>query len=139
MSTGLKTTARRNPARTRPRWRRTLGVTSALTSAAAIVGSVQLATGAFTPPVSDLEPLGLNSWVLPGLWLAAVVALPCAITTVTAWECSRWLGLAAITSGALLLVELGVQIPFVGLDPLQGVMAVVAIVLVSLGLASHRG
>jgi hypothetical protein len=41
-------------------------------------GAGQLLTGAFTPPVSDLAPLGLTSWVLPGLWLFATVAAPSA-------------------------------------------------------------
>lgn len=121
-----------------PRWRRTIGVIAALTGVAATAGTIQLVTGTFTPPVSDLEPLGLDSWVLPGLWLAASVAVPCAATTVMAWKRSRWLGLSALASGALLLVELAVQIPFVGLDALQGVMALIAITLMALGVASHR-
>lgn len=121
-----------------PAWRRTVGVLSALTGAAAAVGSVQLLTGTFTPPVSDLGPLGLESWVLPGLWLAGSVAVPCAGTAVLAWQRSRWMGPAAVGAGALLLVELAVQVPFVGLDPLQGVMGMVAVSLVGLGLSSVR-
>lgn len=120
------------------RWRRTLGATALLTSAAAAVGSVQLMAGVFTPPVSDLSSLGLQSWVLPGLWLAASVALPCAATAFLARKCSPWLGAAAVGSGALLLVELAVQIPFIGLDPLQAVMAAVAVFMASLGFVSHR-
>jgi len=135
----LRTSSTRAPTLALPRWRRTLGLTAALTSAAAAVGSVQLMTGTFTPPVSDLSPLGLNSWMLPGMWLAASVAIPCAVTAVMAWKRSRWLGLAAISSGALLLIELAVQIPFVGLDPLQAVMALVAFALMTFGFASHRG
>ena len=57
-------------------WRRTLAGLTAFTAAGAWVGSAQLLTGTFTPPVSDLEPLGLDSWVLPGLWLLASVAVP---------------------------------------------------------------
>lgn len=121
-----------------PAWRRTVGVVSALTAAAAAVGSVQLLTGTFTPPVSDLRPLGLDSWVIPGLWLAASVAAPCAGTATLAWRRSHWMGPAAIGAGALLAVELLVQVPFVGLDPLQGVMGVVAISLVGLGFSSLR-
>jgi hypothetical protein len=129
----------RAPAVALPRWRRTLGVIAALTGIAATAGTVQLVTGTFTPPVGDLEPLGLHSWVLPGLWLAASVAVPCAVTTMLAWKRSRWLGLSALASGALLLIELAVQIPFIGLDPLQGLMALIAITLMALGVASHRG
>ena len=121
----------------RPRRRHALGVIAALTSAAAVVGSVQLITGVFTPPTSDLEPLGLESWVLPGLWLAASVAVPCAATAVLAWLGSARLGEAAVVSGVLLLVELVVQVPFVGLDPLQGVMAAVGVALIGLGRSAR--
>ncbi|TAK68631.1 MAG: hypothetical protein EPO13_11075 [Actinomycetota bacterium] len=106
MNTVLKVPATPDRAVALPRWRRTLGITAAATSVAAVAGSVQLVTGTFTPPVSDLEPLGLTSWVVPGMWLAASVALPCAITAVMAWRRSTRLGLAAVGSGVLLLVEL---------------------------------
>lgn len=121
-----------------PRWRRTLGTTAAVTSLAAVVGAVQLVTDTYTPPVSDLEPLGLSSWALPGLWLAASVAVPCAATALLAWRGSARLGAAAIAAGGLLGVELLVQIPFVGLDPLQAVMGVVAGTLVGLGASSRQ-
>lgn len=121
-----------------PAWRRTVGVVSALTGAAAAVGSVQLVTGTFAPPVSDLRPLGLESWVLPGLWLAASVAVPCLGTAVLAWRRSTRMGPAAVGAGVLLIVELAVQMPFVGLDPLQGVMGTVAVSLVGLGWSSAR-
>ena len=121
-----------------PRLRRTLGVIAAATSLAAVVGSLQLVSGTFAPPVSDLEPLGLRSWTLPGLWLAASVALPCAAAAVLAWRGSRRLGTASIGAGAMLGVELLVQIPFVGLDPLQAVMAVVAVTLVGLGVRARH-
>ncbi|MER6973376.1 hypothetical protein ABT304_20100 [Nocardioides sp. NPDC000445] len=121
-----------------PAWRRTLGAISALTGAAAVAGSIQLVTGTFTPPVSDLRPLGLESWVLPGLWLAGSVAVPCVGTAVLAWRRSPWMGPAAVGSGVLLGVELAVQVPFVGLDPLQGVMGIVAVSLVALGWSSAR-
>lgn len=122
-----------------PAWRRSLGLTAAVTAFAAAVGAVQLVTGTFTPPVSDLGPLGLDSWVLPGIWLAASVAVPCGVTAFAAWRRSAWTGTAAAAAGLLLLVELAVQIPFVGLDPLQAVMGSVAAVLLGLGLASRRG
>jgi hypothetical protein len=119
-------------------WRRTLGLVSAVTGVAALTGSVQLMTGTFTPPVSDLRPLGLHSWVLPGLWLATSVALPCGVTAARAWRRSVQLGVTAATAGALLLVELAVQIPFVGFDPLQAVMGAVAGLLIWFGFLSHE-
>jgi hypothetical protein len=122
-----------------PAWRRSLGLTAAFTALAATAGAVQLVTGTFTPPVSDLRPLGLDSWFLPGLWLAVSVAVPCGLTAVAAWRRTAWTGTAAAAAGLLLLVELAVQIPFVGLDPLQAVMGSVALVLLGLGLASRHG
>jgi hypothetical protein len=124
-------------ARRSPDWRRTLGATAGLTALAATVGAVQLVTGTFTPPISDLEPLGLTSWTIPGLWLAASVAVPCGGTAVLAWRGSARSGAAAVVAGGLLGVELAVQVPFVGLDPLQAVMGLVAAGLVALGGASH--
>lgn len=119
-------------------WRRTLLTLAGVTSVAAVVGSVQLVTGTFTPPVADLEPLGLDSWVLPGLWLAASVAVPCGTAAVLAWRRSRRYGAASAVAGVLLLVELLAQIPFVGQDPLQAVMAYVGLLLVALGYDAGR-
>jgi hypothetical protein len=109
---------------------------SSLTALGAAVGVVQLVTGTYTPPVSDLEPLGLHSWVLPGVWLAVSVAVPCTVTAVLAVRRSPLLGRAAVLASALLLVELLVQIPFVGLDPLQAVLGAIAVTLGLLGLRS---
>lgn len=111
---------------------------SALTAIGAAVGVVQLVTGTYTPPVSDLQPLGLDSWRLPGLWLAASVAVPCSVTAALAVRRSPRLGDAALLASALLLVELVVQVPFVGTDPLQAVMGAVAVALGSLGTRARR-
>lgn len=119
-------------------WRRTLAWTAGLTALAALGGAGTLVSGTFTPPVSDLEPLGLSSWVLPGVWLTASVAVPCAVTAWSAWRESMWTGVAAMVAGGLLAFELVVQIPFVGLDPLQAVMGVVAAVLLVLGVLADR-
>jgi len=115
------------------RWRRSLVATCGLTSAAGLVGAAQLVSGTFTPPVRDLDPLGLESWVWPGVWLAASVAVPCGVAAWLAWRSSPRVGRAAVVAGCLLLVELAVQVPFVGPDPLQAVMALVAVALVAMG------
>lgn len=119
-------------------WRRTLGLIGGVTGLAAIVGVIQLLTGTFTPPVSDLAPVGLHSWVLPGLWLAASVTLPCACVALLAWRASPRTGGAAIVAGALLAIELVVQIPVIGPDALQAVMGGVAAALIGFGLASRK-
>ena len=119
-------------------WRRTLGVLAGLTAVCGLAGAVQLVTGTFTPPVSDLAALGLDSWVLPGVWLAASVAVPCGVTAVLAWRRSRLVGAAATVAGLLLAVELAVQVPFIGWSALQAVMGSVAVVLVVLGVLSRK-
>lgn len=124
--------------RTPDPWRRTLAGLAAFTAAGAWVGSVQLLTGTFTPPVSDLEPLGLDSWVLPGLWLLASVALPCSVAAVLALRASPRYPDACLLAGVLLVVELLVQIPFVGPDPLQAVMGAVALAVLTLAAQARR-
>lgn len=114
---------------------RVLAVLAGLTSTAAWIGTAQLVLGVYTPPVADLEPLGLHSWLLPGLWLAASVAVPCLVVAVMAARRSPRTGWAALVAAALLVVELVVQVPFVGLDPLQAVMGTVALVIAGLGAA----
>ena len=119
-------------------WRRTLGALAGFTSVSAAIGALQLVTGVFTPPVEDLEALGLHSWVLPGVWLGLSVGVPCAAVTWLALLRTPWVGVASVWAGLLLLVELGVQVPFVGLDPLQAVMGAVAASLLVLGTLSWR-
>ena len=119
-------------------WRRTLLWTAGLTSLAAIAGAGQRVTGTFAPPVTDLAPLGLSSWVLPGFWLLLSVAVPCVVTAWLGWRGSEWTGAAAMAAGVLLAIELAVQIPFVGLDPLQAVMGLVAVALLGLGALADR-
>ena len=118
---------------TRPRRWTVLAVLAGLTSLAAWVGAGQLVLGVFTPPVDDLDGLGLESWLLPGLWLAASVAVPCLVLAVAAWRAESWTPRCAQLAAALLLVELVVQVPFVGPDPFQAVVAVVAAALALLG------
>lgn len=94
---------------------------------AAAVGSVQLVTGTFTPPVADLAALGLHSWVLPGLWLFASVSVPSGFAGWLAWRRSSRAPTAVMVASGLLLVELVVQIPFVGPSMLQAVMGTAAV------------
>src|SRR4051812_98649 len=74
---------RPNGAQLRPH-RRALTIVLSLLAVAGASGGVQLMIGAYTPPVRDLEPLGLNSWLLPGVWLMASVAIPSAVAAVQA-------------------------------------------------------
>lgn len=106
----------------------------------AVAGTWQLWTGTFAPPVSDLEPLGLDSWRLPAVWLFASVALPAIVVVWAAATRRPWTPLAAIAAGILLVVEVTVQIPFVGPSWMQLVFGVVGLGLVAAGLvARHAG
>ena len=104
----------------------------------ALAGAVQLMTGTFTPPVADLAPLGLSSWVLPGLWLCAMVAVPCALAAGSAWRRSPLAPTAVLWASALLAVELVVQIPFVGPSALQATLGAVAAGLAAAAVRSRR-
>jgi hypothetical protein len=108
-----------------------------LTSIAGIAGAVQLAAGVATPPVTVL-PFGLSSWLLPGLWLFASVGVPSGIAAVLTWRRSPNALLAASVGAAALLVELAVQIPFVGLDVLQAVFAADAAAMVASAIGLRR-
>lgn len=104
----------------------------------ALSGAIQLWTGTFAPPVSDLEPLGLDSWRLPAVWLFASVAVPSAVVVIGALR--RWHRTpeAALVASVLLLVEVTVQIPFVGPSVLQAVMGALALIVGVLAVLARR-
>ncbi|MGV1035398.1 MAG: hypothetical protein ACOYD0_00035 [Candidatus Nanopelagicales bacterium] len=105
---------------------------------AGFAGAVQLMTGVATPPVSDLEPLGFTTWVLPGIWLGASVGLPSAAAAYLAWRRSPHAPNAVLLSSGLLAVELAVQIPFIGPSLLQGVFGTVALTMGGIALDARR-
>ena len=97
-------------------------------------GAAQLIAGVSTPPVDDLAPLGLTSWVLPGIWLMTSVAVPSAAAAIALVRRSAVAVRLALLAACLLGVELAVQIPFVGLSILQLVMGLVGALVVALAL-----
>ncbi len=119
-------------------FRRTFITVETLVSVGALVGVAQLLSGTATPPVADLAPLGLTSWTLPALWLFASVAVPSAVAAWLAWRRSAHTPAAVLLAGAALVVELLVQIPFLGVSVLQAVMGTVAVVLAALALRDLR-
>jgi hypothetical protein len=88
-------------------------------------GGVMLMSGHWTPPVEALNPLGLSSWVLPGMWLTASVAVPSATAAYLAWRRSPAAPKAVLAASALLGIELLVQIPFLGVNGLQAAMTLI--------------
>ena len=101
---------------------------SGATCLGAVAGTAMLVLGEGTPPDRDL-PAGLHSWVLPGLWLLVSVAVPCGVTWVLAHDRSPMAPTAALVAAGSLLLELGVQVPFVGVTLLQLLFAGVAVLM----------
>jgi hypothetical protein len=107
----------------RHRWSM-IGIESAM-AVFGLGGGIMLMSGNQTPPVAALAPLGLSSWVLPGVWLIASVAVPSAAAAYLAWRGSPAAAKAVLAASALLGVELLVQIPFLGVNGLQVAMALI--------------
>jgi hypothetical protein len=102
------------------------------------MGSVMLISGSGTPPVSVLKPVGLTTWVLPGLWLFATAAVPSTVASGLAWRRSAWAPPAVLFASATLALELLVQIPLLGPSWLQAVFGLVAISMTVLALRAKR-
>jgi hypothetical protein len=121
----------------RHRFRWVFVILEGLIAIGGLAGTWQLINGTFAPPVEDLEPLGLTSWVLPGVWLFASVAVPSTLAAWLAWRRSPYAPTAVLVASALLAVELLVQIPFVGPSALQAVFGTLAIVLAVLAFVAR--
>ncbi|RYV52926.1 hypothetical protein [Pengzhenrongella frigida] len=110
----------------------------ALVALGGLAGTVQLLTGTVTPPVSDLEPLGRSTWVLPGVWLFATVAVPASAAGWLAWRRAPLAPPAVLVASGTLALELVVQIPFIGTNVLQAVFGAFAGGLAGLALDARR-
>ena len=119
-------------------FRRTFVVAEGLIAVNGVIGTAMLVTNTYVPDVSVLRPIGLHSWTLPGLWLFASVAAPSAMACRAAARRHARTPEAVLLASGLLLVELLVQLPFLGFDPLQPVMGVPALVLAGLALRARR-
>ena len=98
------------------RYRGVFIVVEAVIAFGAIAGTVQLIAQKGTPPVSDLDSLGLTSWTLPGVWLFVSVAVPSGAAAWLAWRRSAHAPVWVLIASGALAVELLVQIPFIGLS-----------------------
>jgi hypothetical protein len=119
-------------------FRRTFVLIESLVALGGLMGTAQLLTGTLTPPVSVLAPLGLSSWVLPGLWLFGTVAVPSVTAAVMAWRRSPLAPPVVLLASATLGLELLVQIPFLGPSVLQAVFGTIAIAMAALALRARR-
>jgi hypothetical protein len=123
---------------TRPSFRWTFVALEAFVAIGALSGVAQLWTGTYAPPVSDLEPLGLDSWRLPAVWLLVSVGIPSIVALVGALRRRSWTPTAVLVMAVLLVVEVTVQIPFVGPNVLQAVMGGIALLLGVLAVVARR-
>ena len=119
-------------------FRKTFLVVDSLVALGGVMGTVQLLTGTFTPPTSVLEPIGLSSWVLPGLWLFGTVVVPSTTAAVLAWRRSPYAPPIVLLASTTLALELLVQIPFLGPSLLQAIFGTVAIGMSILALRAYR-
>ena len=101
-------------------------------------GGIMLISGHGTPTVEAISSLGLSSWVLPGVWLTASVAIPSALAAHLAWRGSQWTPRAVMVASGLLAVELLVQIPFLGVNGLQAAMALIGGTAAALAWQARR-
>ena len=110
----------------------------AVVALGAVSGTWQLWTGTYAPPVSALEPLGLESWRLPAVWLLCSVGIRSTVALVAAVRRHPRTPDVVLGASALLLVEVTVQIPFVGPSTLQAVFGGLALGLGGLALVARR-
>jgi hypothetical protein len=105
----------------------------------AVYGGVMLVRDSWGLPVTDLAPLPLHSWVLPGVALLVSVAAPMLAAAVLV---ARRHGLAAdasVLAGAILAGWIVVQLAVIGPQmALQAVMFVLGLVTAALGLLLRR-
>lgn len=120
------------------RFRRAIVVIEALVGFGGLAGSIQLLAGVATPPVSVLSPVGFSSWTLPAGWLFLSVAVPSGLAAWLAWRRSAWAPVAVLLASALLVIELLVQIPFLGFSILQLIFGAVAIAMAVVAILARR-
>jgi hypothetical protein len=70
--------------------------------------------------------------------LFLTVAVPSGLAAWLAWRRSVWAVPAVLLAGALLVIELLVQIPFLGFNMLQAIFGAVAVGMAVMGLLARR-
>ncbi|MGW5718601.1 hypothetical protein ACWEVP_20695 [Amycolatopsis sp. NPDC003865] len=120
---------------------RVLAAFETLLAASAVYGGIALAAGApgFAMPVGWLAPLGLTSWVLPGIALVLVVGGSLGWASVFAWRLDFRAPVAALAACAVLAGWLAVQFGVIGIRaPVQWVTVALLLVLLGLALLARR-
>jgi hypothetical protein len=118
-------------------YRRLLMVLEGLIALSAFAGSVQLMVSGGGPFDADL-PLGLPNWLVSGLWLFSLVAVPAAVAAWLCWRRSPHGLTAVLIASAGLGVDVVAQIPFIGWNVLQLVFGLIALAMALLALDARR-
>ncbi|WP_206796386.1 hypothetical protein [Amycolatopsis sp. MtRt-6] len=121
---------------------RLLATFETLFAASAVYGGISLVVGApgFTMPVEWLAPLGLTSWVLPGIALALGIGGTLAWASVFAWRIDFRAPIAALAACGVLTGWLAIQFGVIGVRaPVQWVTAGLVIALLGLALLARHG
>jgi hypothetical protein len=110
-------------------WDRALIALQSALATSAVLGSLGLSLQlhGFEMPTSWLRPLPLDSWVLPGVALLALVGLPLAAAAVAGFRRDRRRAVLSWCAAGLLVAWLGVQVAVIGIRA--------AVQVVTLGLA----
>lgn len=140
-TTGLRAPARpagRNTGRLVARWA-LIGL-EVVVGANAVYGGIGLMVNGLGMPVDWLDGTPFGSWLLPGVFLLAVVAVPMLAAVVAELRRSRWAYLAGVGAGALqvgwILGQLVVLQRYFFLQP---VMLAAGLAVAALAWLAHRG
>jgi hypothetical protein len=120
---------------------RVLAPFETLFAASAVYGGVSLIAGApgFTMPVEWLAPLGLTSWVLPGIARAFGIGGTLAGASVFAWRIDFRAPGAALAACGVLIGWLAIQFGVIGVRaPVQWMTVGLVVVLLGLALLARR-
>ena len=122
-------------------WLLALAGLDALIALLALWGGLELAVGAaaFQLPTEWIAPLGLHSWVLPGIALIVLIGGSMAVAAVASWQGIRHAAETSIGAGAILLGWLALQFVLFGLQvPVQIITTVLAVAVVAIGAFAAR-
>jgi hypothetical protein len=111
-----------------------------LVAAAACYGAVGLAAGnVIGMPAEWLEGSPFGSWVLPGVLLFVVVALPMGVAAVAELRRAPFAAVASVGAGAAQVAWIAAQLALFGrYNVLQPVMLACGLGVLLLALAHHR-
>jgi hypothetical protein len=105
-----------------------------LVGTGAVYGAVILVTDGWRLPATDLDPLPLHSWILPGIALFVLVALPMAVAAFCTWLDLRRAPELSIAVGSTLIAWSLLQLLVLGPQTwLQAVMLGCGLLITGLG------